>query len=70
MIPHHTFLCCRSQFRFVAGPKFEKHEIEDMKSRLEWQELEKRLSENGETEEISSPYIPGGGIAKSLFKDW
>lgn len=41
-----------------------------MKSRLEWQELEKRLSENGETEEISSPYIPGGGIAKSLFKDW
>ncbi|XP_063441854.1 proteasome assembly chaperone 2-like isoform X2 [Mytilus edulis] len=58
-----------SQFRFVASPKFEKHEIEDMKSRLEWQELEKRLSENGETEEISSPYIPGGGIAKSLFKD-
>ena len=50
----------------------EAHEVEEMKTRLEWKELEKRLTgsvlEGGDNS--SSIYIPGGGIAKSLFEEW
>ena len=65
-------LCFRSQFRFIAGPKIEAHEIKELKSNLEWQELEKRLGEDEmrSGNDSSSIYIPGAGIAKSLFQEW
>lgn len=65
-------LCFRSQFRFIAGPKIEAHEIKELKSSLEWQELEKRLGvgELRGGNDSSSIYIPGAGIAMSLFQEW
>ena len=60
-----------SQFRFIAGPTIEAHEIKELKSNLEWQELEKRLGEDEmrSGNDSSSIYIPGAGIAKSLFQE-
>lgn len=62
--------CFRSQFRFVAGSKIESHEVKHMKEKLGWTELEKRLTGCGESGDNSTLYIPGGGIAKSLFEEW
>jgi len=59
-----------SQFRFVAGQKIESHEVENMKNKLGWRELEKRLSDSeGGRGDNSSLYMPGSGIAKSLYEE-
>lgn len=68
-----------SQFRFLASPLMEKELGEVFRSTpLNWQELERRSSfpaptpaersENG-TSSNEQIYLPGGGIAKSLFED-
>ena len=65
----------RPQFRFVASPHIEKEFGEMFRDFYEWTELEKRqsfpapsvLEENGDSK--GELYIPGGGIAKSLYQD-
>ncbi|XP_048778809.2 proteasome assembly chaperone 2-like [Ostrea edulis] len=58
-----------SQFRYVATPDLEaQHKERFSHEALQWTTLEQRptLSESGNTE--NSVYLPGGGIARSLFE--
>ncbi|XP_053401128.1 proteasome assembly chaperone 2-like [Mercenaria mercenaria] len=63
------------QFRFVASPQIEKMFGDMFRNFYEWEELEKRQSfpapsmlEAGE-DQGGELYIPGGGVAKTLFED-
>lgn len=63
------------QFRFVASPKIEEQFGDMFRNFYHWEELEKRVSFPAPSS-IDMPekegrelYIPGGGIAKSLYED-
>ncbi|KAL5021422.1 hypothetical protein ScPMuIL_000577 [Solemya velum] len=64
-----------SQFRYLASRQAELVEG-DKFEKLKWQKLEKRdglaataPSENDDTNVGATVYIPGGGIAKALYKE-
>lgn len=65
-----------SQFRFLASSQIEDSTIQLFRDQYHWQQLERRQSFPApsvlqlQDEETSGElYIPGGGIAKSLFED-
>ncbi|XP_029637808.1 proteasome assembly chaperone 2 [Octopus sinensis] len=67
-----------SQFRFLLSPGQESTVGDFLQNKLKWKPLEKRPcfpapsaieSESNRDQNMVSLYIPGGGIAKTLFTD-
>ena len=65
----------RPQFRFVASPQIQEQFGDMFRNFYEWAELEKRQcfpapstleAKEGQEGEL---YIPGGGIAKTLYEE-
>lgn len=64
------------QFRFLASPQIDKEFGDMFRDFYEWTELERRPTfpapsahEEKTEDKAGEIYIPGGGIAKSLFQD-
>lgn len=66
-----------SQFRFLTSPSMESTIGDLFRNKLKWKQLERRPSfpaapsgvENNNNDQTGVVYIPGGGIAKTLFTD-
>lgn len=60
----------RPQTRFVLTPKAESEIGATLKDACQWIPLEKRSSDLLRNVADSEVFIPGSGIAKSLFQRW
>ena len=64
----------RSQLRYLLTPSLKKEVLLFLQDTLKWQQLELRkipgVIDCTENEPDSGVFVPGGGLAKSIFQKW